>query len=72
MGAAEGIFEATEVAAMAAVDQFDHDYYLTQIQAALDQSTIEELWEKGKGMPAEEVAAYVLEGAGLAGDSLMS
>jgi len=60
MGAAEGYFEAVEVTSMAAVDQFDYDYYLAQIQASLEQEELNDLWEKGKGMSIEETVAYAL------------
>lgn len=60
MGAAEGCFEAAGVSLMAAVDQLDHDYYLSQIRASLEQGMIKDLWEKGKSMSVEETLAYVL------------
>jgi len=60
MGAAEGLFEVAGVSSMAAVDQFDHDYYLSQIQTSLEQGVINGLWEKGKGMSVEETVTYVL------------
>ncbi|MFN2197320.1 MAG: AAA family ATPase, partial [Anaerolineales bacterium] len=60
MGAAEGYFEAAGISSMATIDQFDHDYYLAQIQASLEQEVINELWEKGKGMSIDETVAYVL------------
>ncbi|MGD2049174.1 MAG: adenylate/guanylate cyclase domain-containing protein [Chloroflexota bacterium] len=61
MGASEGLFEAENIASMAAIDQFDHDYYLAEIQANLEQDRLDELWEKGKKMPAEETVARVLD-----------
>ena len=60
MGAAEGFFEAAGISSMAAIDQADHDYYMAQIQASLEQEVINGLWEKGKGMSIEEIVAYVL------------
>jgi predicted ATPase/class 3 adenylate cyclase len=62
MGVSAGIFEAAGVTSMAAVDQFDHDYYLAEVQSNLDQGLIEALSEKGKHMSVEETLAYVLEG----------
>lgn len=64
MGAAERIFEEAGVTSMAAVDQFDHDYYLAEIQANLEQGVIDNLWEKGQGMSVEETVAYVLKESG--------
>lgn len=60
MGAAEGIFETENVASMAAVDQFDHDYYLAQIRANLGQDLLAELWDKGKRMSVDETVKHVL------------
>jgi predicted ATPase/class 3 adenylate cyclase len=61
MGASESIFEEGGGSSMAAVDQFDHDYYLAQIRANLEQDRLDALWEKGKDMSVEETVAYVSE-----------
>lgn len=59
MGAAEGFFEAAGITSMARIDQVDHDYYLAQIQASLEQEVIDGLWGKGKGMSIKDTVAYV-------------
>jgi predicted ATPase/class 3 adenylate cyclase len=64
MGAAERMFEVAGVSSMAAVDQFDHDHYLAEINASLDQGVIDDLWEKGREMSVEETVGYVIEGSG--------
>jgi len=61
MGAAEALFEAAGVSSMAAIDQFDHDYYLEEIQAHLEPERLRELWKTGQGMSADEAVAAVLD-----------
>ena len=60
MGASAGIFEAVGISSMAAVDQFDHDYYLAEVRTNLEQKLLDTLWAEGKGMSVEETVAYVL------------
>jgi len=60
IGASKGIFEAENIASMAAIDQFDHDYYVAEIRAKLEPDRLHELQEIGKRMTVRETVDYVL------------
>jgi hypothetical protein len=61
IGASAGIFELVGVSSMAASKQFDHDYYLAEVNANLEHENFDTLWEKKKNMSVKEIVAYVLD-----------
>jgi tetratricopeptide (TPR) repeat protein len=61
MGASKGMFEAENITSMAVIDQFDHDFYMAEIQAKLEPDRLQELQETGKHMTLKETVDRVLD-----------